>query len=306
MNTIEVAELTAFVGVVRDGSFTKAAERMGTRKAHLSRVVSRLEAHLGARLLQRTTRSLALTELGGEVYERAVRILAALDETVRVVQKTQEVPRGTLRITCGVEFGLIAVSDWIGAYLTKYRDVRVETDFTNRIVDTVHEGFDVAIRVGNLDDSGLAARKLGNVSYGFFAAPNYLTNRRAPRSPDDLMLHDLVLSTQTRQGRGKWELTRGAERSTLAATPRLLVNTHMAVRDALLQGLGIGLLPRFQARPFVEQGALRPVLKEWGRAPVPVHAVYASALFLSPKVRAFVDEAVVGFERVVSKSTSRR
>jgi LysR family transcriptional regulator, regulator for bpeEF and oprC len=299
MKTIDVPELEAFVNVVRDGSFTKAADRMGTRKAHLSRVVSRLEARLGARLLQRTTRSLALTELGREVCERAVAILTAIDETVRAVQKTQEVPSGTLRITCGVEFGLLAVNEWVGAYLAKYPEVRVEADFTNRVVDVVHEGFDVSVRVGPLEDSGLAARKLGEITYGLFASPSYVKEHGIPRTAEQLNAYDLVLSTQTRRGRGKWELTRGAARLTLTAVPRLLVNTHMAVRDAVLRGVGIGLLPTFQAQPFVTSGALRPILDGWARDSVPVHAVYPSSLFLAPKVRAFVDEAVAGFGRLV-------
>jgi LysR family transcriptional regulator, regulator for bpeEF and oprC len=300
MNTIEVAELEAFVSVVRDGSFTKAAERLGTRKAHLSRVVSRLEARLGARLLQRTTRSLSLTEPGREVYERATGILTAIDETVRVVQRTQEAPRGTLRVTCGVEFGLLAVNDWIATYLAKYPEVSVEADLTNRVVDVVHEGFDVAVRVGALDDSHLSARKLGDVDYGLFVAPSYLTHTRAPRTLEELQLHALVLSTQTRTSRGKWELTRGDERLMLAAYPRLLVNTHVAVRDAVLRGVGIGLMPRFQARPFTVTGALREVLPGLGREPVPVHAVYPSRLFLTPKVRAFIDEAVLGFAALIA------
>jgi len=302
MNTIEVADLEAFVNVVRDKSFTKAAERLGTRKAHLSRVVSRLEGRLGARLLQRTTRSLSLTELGREVYERATGILAAIDETVRVVQKTQELPRGTLRVTCGAEFGLLAVNAWIAAYLAKYPEVGVEADLTNRVVDVVHEGFDVAVRVGALDDSGLSARKLGDIRYGLFVAPSYLKQRRAPRSPEELRSHALVLSTQTQKSRGRWELTRGDERLMLAASPRLLVNTHMAVRDAAVRGVGIGLLPEFQAQPFVEKGTLRRVMPGWGREAVPVYAVYPSSLFLTPKVRAFVDEAVVGFSQLIAEA----
>lgn len=300
LTTIEVADLDAFVHVVHDKSFTKAAERLSTGKAHLSRVVSRLEARLGARLLQRTTRSLSLTELGREVHERATRILAAIDETVRVVQRTQELPRGSLRVTCGVEFGLLAVNDWIAAYLARYPEVSVEADLTNRVVDVVHEGFDVAIRVGALDDSGLSARRLGDIRYGLFAAPSYTKHNRAPRSPEELRSHALVLSNQTQKSRGRWELTRGDDRFGLTASPRLLVNTHMAVRDAVVRGVGVGLLPVFQALPLVSSGALVQVLPGWERDPVPVHAVYPSSVFLTPKVRAFVDECVLGFAAIVA------
>lgn len=168
---------------------------------------------------------MSLTELGREVYERATGILAAIDETVRVVQKTQELPRGTLRVTCGVEFGLLAANDWIAAYLAKYPEVSVEADLTNRVVDVVQEGFDVAIRVGVLNDSGLSARKLGDIRYGLFVAPSYMKHKRAPRSPEELRSHALVLSPQTQKSRGTWELTRADQRFVLAASPRLLVNT---------------------------------------------------------------------------------
>ena len=294
------------MSVVGDGSFTRAAARLGTRKAHLSRVVSRLESRLGARLLQRSTRSLSLTELGREVHERATGILRAIEETARVVQRTHEAPRGTLRVTCGVEFGLLAVNDWIATYLAKYPEASIEADLTNRVVDVVHEGFDVAVRVGALEDSDLSARKLGDIEYGFFVAPGYLKRLRPPRSLEELRSHALVLSTQTQKSRGKWELTRGGDRLTLAATPRLVVNTHMAVREAVRRGVGIGLLPLFQALPLTESGALLPIMSGWGREPVPVHAVYPSSRFLTPKVRAFIDEAVDGFASLVSPGKPAR
>jgi LysR family transcriptional regulator for bpeEF and oprC len=145
---METSELTAFVKVVQSGSFTRAAESMGTQKAYLSRVVTQLEQKLGVRLLERTTRSLSLTEAGREIFERAVGILGAMEDVERVAQQTLAEPRGTLRLTCGVEFGMIAVSRWISDYLARYPLVNVESDFTGRIVDIVHEGFDLAIRIG--------------------------------------------------------------------------------------------------------------------------------------------------------------
>ena len=298
VDTISAVELEAFVAVVRAGSFTSAADLLDTRKSHLSRVITRFEARLGARLLQRTTRSLALTEIGREVFERATAILAQMDETVRAVRKTQEAPIGTLRLTCGVEFGLLAVVDWIRAYLMRHSEVRVEADFTNRVVDIVHEGFDLAIRVGMLDDSTLAARKLGSVSYGLFATPSYLRSHGIPKSPSDLKAHSLVLSTQTRNTRSSWSLRRKGERQAIALEPRLLVNTHLAVREAVLGGLGVGLFPTFQGQSFVDRGLLTPVLVGWGSDPTPVHAVFPSSRFLTPSVRAFVDEAVEGFSRL--------
>jgi DNA-binding transcriptional LysR family regulator len=299
MDTIDSEALRAFVAVAEAGSFTRAAEQLRTRKAHLSRVVSRLEARLGARLLQRTTRSLALTEVGRDVFERSVGILVAMEETLRVVRHTQAAPAGTLRVTSGYEFGVLVVGRLVERYLERYTGVRVEAELTNRIVDLVHEGFDVGVRVGPLEDSGLAQRKLGQVGYGLFAAPRYLARRRPPRRVDDLRKHDLVLSTQTRRGPGVWELVRKDERRALPLTPRLLVSTHMAARDAAVAGAGIALLPAFQARPHVESGELTPVLPGWGRDPAPVHAIFPSTRFLDPKVRAFVDLALECFDALV-------
>lgn len=296
MATIETAALAAYVAVVRTGSFTRAAEQLGTQKAHLSRVVTRLEQRLGAVLLQRSTRSLAMTEVGREIYERARMILAALDETVRAVQETQTAPRGILRITCGVEFGVLAVNDWIARYLRQYPDVRVEATFTNHVVDLIHEGYDVAIRVGILEDSGLVGRKLGEVTYGLYASRAYLRRRKAPRTLADLASHELILSTQTMQHRRWTFVDVTGQTETIAHAPRYLANTHMAVRDAAIAGVGIALVPDFQVRASVANGDLRRVLPAWSRVPVPVHAVYPSTRYLTPKVRAFVDCAAEQFK----------
>jgi len=296
LQTIDAGDLVGFVTVVQEGSFTRAAARLGTGKAQISRVVARLEARLGARLLQRTTRSLSLTEIGTEVFARGTTILEAMDETVQRVRHVQEAPQGTLRVSSGVEFGLLVVQRWISTYLAAYGDVSVEVSYSHRLVDLVHERFDVAIRVGELSDSGLSARRLGEVRYGLFAAPAYLDRRAPPQAIASLAAHDLVLSTQTRGARGRWQLTRGADSVVLALRPRLLVDSHMAVRDAAAEGLGIGLFPRFMGRPLVARGVLRPVLPDWERARVPVHAVFPSSRYLAPSVRAFVDTCVEGFD----------
>jgi DNA-binding transcriptional LysR family regulator len=142
------------------------------------------------------------------------------------------------------------------------------------------------------------------VTYALFAAPSYVARRGAPVTPAELAGHALVLSTQTRQRRGQWVLTHGAEQVVIAAAPRLLVNTHLAVRDAVIAGLGVGLLPEFQAAAWVEAGALVPVVPGWGRAPVAVHAVYASHRYLAPKVRAFVELARAGFAQLGRAGTA--
>jgi LysR family transcriptional regulator, regulator for bpeEF and oprC len=291
--TFDIGALTAFVTVVRSGSFTKAADILQTQKAHLSRVVTRLETQLRVRLLQRSTRSLALTEAGRELFERAGAILAALEETQAVLENSQSQPQGLLRLTCGEEFGTLVVNRWISTYLQRYPKVRIEVELTNRVLDIVHEGFDIAIRVGTLPDSALSARKLGEVSYGFYASPRYLRDHKLPQHPDELKNHELLMFSP---GQATWLLVNGVDSVAIKATPRLKANNNLIVRDNAAAGLGIALLPNFQAAPLVTNGQLKPVLKGWGRAPVPVHAVFASSRFLSPKVRAFVDHARGHFE----------
>jgi len=288
---MDLSTLQSFVKVVQAGSFTRAAEALVTHKARLSRVVSELERELGVRLLERSTRSLSPTEVGREFYERAVGILASVEDARRTVQRAQGAPRGTLKLTCGVEFGMIAVTGWIGRYLQRHPQVRVDADFTNRMVDIVHEGFDLAIRVGTLQDSSLNARPLGALSYGLFAAPGYLRDHGTPAQPDELSAH-AVLAFTGGSHLVSWELTRDGLTQRPALHPRLRANNVFAVRDAAAEGLGIAQVPLVVARSLQAQGRLVPVLADWTLPSVPVHAVFASARYLTPKVRAFIDLAV--------------
>lgn len=292
---MELTELRSFVKVVQSGSFTRAAELLGTRKSQLSRTVAALERRLGVRLLERSTRSMHLTEIGREVFERAVGILGAVDDTERMAQQLQAEPRGTLKLTCGAEFGLLAVNGWIAAYLSRHAQVMVDADYTGRVVDLVHEGFDLAIRVGALADSRLAARRLGELDYALYASEAYLARRGVPHGPGDLVSHDLLRFTGG-AARALWRLQRGDEVHRVEVGARLQVNNSLAVHDAALAGLGIALLPQRLARAAVAEGRLRPLLADWALPSVPVHAVFASSRFLAPKVRAFIDLASQAFD----------
>ena len=291
---MELSHLDTFVKVVQTGSFTRAAEQQRSQKAHVSRVVSQLESELGVRLLERTTRSLSLTEIGREFFERAVGILGAAEDARRAVQKAQGEPRGTLRLSCGVEFGLLAVNGWVREYLLRHPNVNVDLEMTGRVVDIVHEGFDLAVRVGPLADSTLAARKLGELRYGLFAAPGYLRRQPPPADPQDLARHALIRFSGSRL-RMVWSLTRGADTQRIEPAARLNANNSFAVRDAAVDALGIAQLPLLLAQPEVDAGRLEPVLPDWQLPSAPVHAVFASARYLTPKVRAFIDLAAEAF-----------
>jgi LysR family transcriptional regulator, regulator for bpeEF and oprC len=285
--TLSTDYLRLFLTVLAAGSFTRAADVAGSDKAHISRVIARLEDQLGTRLLNRSTRSLSPTDAGQELAARARVILDALLETEEALKGRADEPRGRLRITCGYEFGLLVVNGWVQAFLERWPEVLVEVDFTNRISDIVYEGFDLAIRVGQLPDSDLVARKLGEITYGFYAAPLCLDRKGAPEHPTDLSADGFIGFSGSPD-----EVTRGAEAFRLPGTPRYLANTNMAVRDMAVAGLGVALLPDFQAAPFIAAGKLAPVLPGWSRSPVAVHAVLPSGRLVSANVRAFVDLAL--------------
>lgn len=291
--TIDLAEMRTFVAVVTEGSFTAAAHRLDTDKARVSRVVQRMEEKLGAQLLHRSTRRLSVTEVGRDYFQRATSILSAAEAAEAAVAQQTEQPKGRLKITAGAEFGTSRVDSWIAEFLKTAPAVTVEAEYTNRLVDIIHEGVDVAIRIGDLPDSDLSARRLGEVRYGLYASPDYL--RRAPpvREIASLADHDLIMHAP--RGRPSWTLIDGARTERIDQSPRCAINNIIGATNMALAGLGIAQLPEYIAEPHVKHGALERVLYDWARTPAPVHAVFASSRYMDPKVRRFVDLAVARF-----------
>lgn len=289
-------QLRVFVKVIDAGSFTAAAEVLATPRSHVSRVIAQLEAELGVQLLERTTRTSSITEAGREVYERATAILGAVDDTVRVTQRIQEEPSGVLRLTCGVEFGMVALGAWIEEYCELYPQMTVDAEYATRELDLVHEGFDLAIRAGPLAESRLVARRLGQFDYGLFASPAYAQQHGLPATPEALAQHRLVVFTGSGPRR-PWTLAHPEQRqpTQLAPQARLRVNAGTGVRNAVVRGLGIGQLPWAMAGELVAGGQLVPLLTPWHPPSVEVFAVYPSSRYLTPKVRAFVDLALARF-----------
>lgn len=285
--------MRAYVAVVTDGSFTIAAERLGTDKARVSRIVRRMEEKLGVQLLTRSTRRLSVTEVGRDYFERAMGILGAAEAAEAAVAQQSGEPRGLLRITAGAEFGTIVVDDWVARFLRQAPKVTLEAEYTNRVVDIIHEGIDVAIRVGPLPDSGLSARKLGEVDYGLYAAPGYLGRAPALSGVADLKHHDLIMKML--RGRPEWTLVNGADTQVVAEPARVAVSSTVGAKNLALAGIGIAQLPRFLAEPYVAQGRLACVLPGWAEAAAPVHAVFASSRYMDPKIRGFVDLCVEAF-----------
>jgi DNA-binding transcriptional LysR family regulator len=292
--SIDLPEMRIFVAAVTDGSFTAAADRLGTDKARVSRIVSRMEKKLGAQLFTRSTRRLNVTEVGRDYFERAMCILTAAEAAETAVAQQSREPKGLLKLTAGSEFGTMVVDEWIGAFLRMAPMVTVEAEYTNRLVDIIHEGFNVAIRVGELEDSGLSARKLGEVSYGLYAAPGYLKRGPTLSTVGDLTHHSLIMKTT--RGRSNWVLVNGENTEKVTVSPRCAVNSTITAKNLALAGLGITHLPRFLAEPYVAAGTLTCVLPGWAEAPAPVHAVFPSSRYMDPKVRSFVDLCLSAFK----------
>lgn len=286
--------MQALQKVVQTGSFTQAAEALGTNKSMVSRAISRLERRLGVHILQRSTRWLSLTDSGREIHQRIERILAQMDEVKAFASQSQLAPSGALHISCGVDFGHIQANQWVSGFMQAYPDVRVNVEYSNRLVDLAQEGFDLAIRVGHLSDSSLQARRLMQIDYGLYAAPRYVAQHGAPMRPKDLIeSHDLIMFENSK-GEFKWTLH---QREVVfevkpRSPPKLLINHTVAACSAAVQGLGIVRLPRSLAQAHLESGALTQVLPDWRFAATPVHAVYSQTAFVPPNVRAFIDFVV--------------
>ncbi|TIV22506.1 MAG: LysR family transcriptional regulator [Mesorhizobium sp.] len=285
--------MQVFVAVVTEESFTAAADRLETDKARVSRIVQRIEEKLGARLLNRSTRRLSVTEVGRDYFERASSILAAAEAAQAAVAQQSQEPKGRLKITATPEFGTTRVDNWIAAYLSKWPKVTVEAVYSIRFVDIIHEGIDVAIRIGTLQDSDLSARKLGEITYGLYAAPGYLKDAATLRTVDDLKRHDLIMKTSS--GRASWTLVNGQATEKVSQAPRCAIDNIVAAKNLTVFGLGVAQLPQFMAEPHVAEGSLVRVLPGWASIPMPVHAVFASTRYMDPKVRGFVDLCRVAF-----------
>jgi DNA-binding transcriptional LysR family regulator len=297
--TVGSADLDAvrvFVQVVQAGGFTAAARRLDMPKSTVSRRVSELESQLGARLLQRTTRSLALTDVGSAYFARVERALSELSDAERAVAELNDAPRGVLRMTAPTDFAHLFLSEIAASYQRAYPEVALIVDLENRRADLVAEGYDLALRgSARLDDSSLVARRLLAGVHALFASPAYLEQRGEPRAPSDLQDHALVLFRNEKL-RERLKLTRGSETTSVEVRGRLSSNDLGFVKRAALDGLGIGALPLFTTCRELLGGALQRVLPDYDLGPSGVYAVYPSARHLTPKVRTFIELAAAHLE----------
>ena len=290
-----LTEMEAFATVVDQGGFTDAAKKMGISKSAVSKHVSSLEARLGARLLNRTTRRVSPTEIGLAYYDRARRVLNDAGEADALVTSMQSAPSGLLRISVATDFGVNHLSPVLGEFLTEFPDITVNMVLNNRYVELISEGFDMAVRIGELEDSTLRARKLTETSRRMIASPDYFKQHGRPTRIDDLNEHKL-LHYSNQANSAVWKLTApSGERRQVRTAGWLTVNDGQSLLNACIGGLGIAYLPSFLYADALAQGLVEEAIPDLPVEKQGIYAVYPPGRFTQPKVRAFIDFLVNAF-----------
>ncbi|MEO7756516.1 MAG: LysR family transcriptional regulator [Dokdonella sp.] len=283
-----LSEIASFVEVARRLSFARAAEQLGMHVSGVSRSVAALESRLGVRLLQRTTRQVGLTEAGNSHLARCEALLAELAEAESAASALGGALRGRLRVSIPSGFGLTHITPGIAAFVAAHPHLSLDLHLSNRNVDLVEEGFDLAIRVGALRDSRLAVRRLGDSRRILVASADYLARRGTPRRPADLQAHArLVLEVGALAER--WDLQRRGARESVRTAAQLRSNNALALLDACRAGTGIALLPQFIVEADLAVQRLQRVLPAWAAAEQGIYAIYPGNRFIPAKVRAFVE-----------------
>ncbi|MBF9035146.1 LysR family transcriptional regulator [Rhodobacterales bacterium HKCCE2091] len=291
-----LTEMEAFATVVDQGGFTDAAKKMGISKSAVSKHVSSLESRLGARLLNRTTRRVSPTEIGLAYYDRARRVLNDAGEADALVTAMQSAPSGMLRVSVATDFGVNHLSPVLGDFLHAYPEITVNMVLNNRYVELISEGFDLAIRVGELEDSSLRARKLCETNKRMIAAPSYFQQYGRPQKIDDLNEHKLLHYSNQASG-NVWKVTApSGEKRQVRTAGSLTVNDGQSLLNAAIGGLGIAYLPSFLYAEPMRQGLLEDVIPDLPMEVQGIYAIYPPGRYTQPKVRAFIDFLVDQFK----------
>lgn len=283
----QLEDMQLFVSVLESGSFTNAAEVLGLSKQFVSRRVAALEARLGVRLLNRSTRKLSATALGQSYFERARRILQDVAETDMLVSEQGSSPRGSLRLSAPMSFGTLHLSELLPAFMQRYPEVSIELDLSDRTVDLLGEGYDMAVRIGALADSTLIARQLAPLRMVTCASPAYLAEYGAPASPADLRAHQCMLYGHSKAVEWSYWIDGRVQR--LPVHGRYRVNNGELVRDAAIAGLGLTMLPTFIVGDALACGDLITVLDDYQLPTTKVYAVYPQHRQSSLLVQFLVD-----------------
>lgn len=287
---LEANDLLLFARVADEGSFSRAAERLGVPKSTVSRRVAALEADLGERVFLRTTRKLALTDFGRAVLGHARHVAEDVDAARALADHRQAEPSGRLRVTMPHDMASLLLAPLLAGFALAHPKVTLVIDLTARYVDLVGENFDVAIRLGELaDDATLSARRLASFASGLYASPAYLARRGTPSEPEALMEHD-ALRVLTRTGEpARWTLVRGEQRWEGVPPGRATINSPEILMRMAAGGAGIALVHDHFALPYVDRGELASVLADWRAPPVPAWAVFPGRRLMPARTRAFLD-----------------
>ena len=287
---IEANDLLLFARIADSGSFSKAAERLQLPKSTVSRRIALMEAALGERLLQRTTRRLVLTEFGESLIEHARQVVEQVEAVGALAEHRQQAPSGKLRVSMPNDFANLGLSGMLARFMVAHPAITLELDLSPRRVDLVAENFDVAIRMGDLpDDASLAARRITFENIGLYASPAYLAGRGLPETPDDLVKHDLLCLLSRSGGAQAWTLTRGKVQWSRELPARLTANSPDLLARIACAGAGIAASSDLFAGPFLKQGELVRVLPEWSLPTVTGWAVFPGRRLMPAKTRAFID-----------------
>jgi len=283
-----LSAMNMFVRVVETGSFSAVAKELNSTQPTISKNVAELESWLGAKLLNRSTRSLRLTETGTDYYERCVAILQDVEEAEQVVGQLQTQPKGLVRVSAVVAFGSLHLVPRLEAFFTQYPDIKVDIRLNDRVVDLVEEGIDVAFRMGKLPDSNLIAKRLCSSPYVTVASPEYLKNKGIPKHPRDLRDHNYIVYSDA-SGRQETAFQENGTPFFVHVEGNLITNNTEAMRTALLSGLGISRGPWWLVGDAISNGDLVEVLQEFQPDQLDIHAVYSPGRHLPSKVRCFID-----------------
>lgn len=290
-----LTSLRCFIAVAESGSFTEASEQLAMSRAMASKHVMDLEAHLGLRLLNRTTRSVSLTDAGGTYFERGRDILAALEEAEREVTSQAAEAVGRLRISAPLSFGITHVSPLIAAFSKAHPRITIDLILNDRFVDLVEEGFDVAIRIGRLADSSMVARRLGVTRGMICAAPSYLAQHGRPSVPADLIDHQCLHYSYSATNNA-WTFYGPQGEETLRLPGRISCNNGDAIGRLAASGVGISIGPDFIMAPLVASGALEEILHGYGQPEIGVYIVHPSQRHMPLKLRTFIDFMVANMK----------
>ncbi|WP_437506155.1 LysR substrate-binding domain-containing protein [Sorangium sp. So ce1099] len=297
---LDVEALAAFVGVARERSFTRAAKAMSTPKSTLSKRVGALEARLGLRLLQRSTRAVQVTDAGRVLLERAGRLLADLEDAERAVVDREGAPRGLVRLTAPALVSERLLGPILLELLGQWPSLSLDVVSTDRLVDVIAEGFDVAVRTGSPADSSLIARRLRPWSNVICASPAYVERRGAPRAPDDLREHACIVFKPPAID-PVWSLRRGRRTASVPVRGRYTVSTQELALDAARAGLGIANLAEFLVEEDVRRGALVSLLPRWTVPRGDLYLLYPSNRYMGSGARAVIDALM---KRLTSRAAS--